>query len=41
MPSQVKLEMDKAGDVLWLVQEQYKIQILLSSPSHTEAGSWH
>lgn len=34
MPLQVKLEVDKAGDVLWLVQQQYKIQILLSFPSH-------
>lgn len=40
MPLQVKLEVDKAGDVLWLVQQQYKIQILLSFPSHS-AGSWH
>lgn len=40
MPLQVKLEVDKAGDVLWLVQQQYKIQILLFFPSHS-AGSWH
>jgi len=39
MPSQVKLEMDKAGDVLCLVQEQYEMQIL-SSPSRSKAGSW-
>lgn len=41
MPTQVKLELDKTGDVLRLAQEQYKIHILISPASPSKAACWH